>query len=63
MFKFLLSVVWGVAKIILMTTIVLVVLGGLAVIWGMVDDYLMYSVFLCLDKNLTFSDSEAIPRI
>jgi hypothetical protein len=63
MFKFLLSVVWGVAKIILMTTVVLVVLVGLAVIWGMADDYLRYSIFSCLDKNLTLSDSDTIPRI
>lgn len=60
MFKFLLSVVWGVAKIILITVVVFVLLF---LIHAEVNNFLRYSVFKCVDKNFTFTDSEAISHI
>lgn len=60
MFKFLLSVVWGVAKIILITVVAFVLLF---VIHAEVAHFLRYSVFACADKNFTLTDSEAISHI
>lgn len=60
MFKFLLSVIWGVVKILLIATVVLVVLFLAS---AKVHDFLSYSVFSCVDKNLIFTASEAISHI
>ncbi|MGJ0532678.1 hypothetical protein [Methylocystis sp.] len=57
MLKFLWSVVWGVAKIILITGAAFVLLF---LIHAEVNHFLRYSVFKCVDKNFTFTDSEAI---
>lgn len=60
MFKFLLSVALGVAKILLMATFVFVIWFYIT---AKIDGFLRYSVFACVDKNFTFTDSEAISHI
>ncbi len=60
MFKFLLSVVWGVAKVLLIVTIVLVILFLVSV---KVNGFLRYSVFACVDPHVTFADQEAVSHI
>lgn len=60
MFKFLLSVIWGVVKILLIATVVLVVLFLAS---AKVDGFLRYSVFACVDPHVTFTDPEAVFHI
>jgi hypothetical protein len=60
MFRFLLSVIWGVAKILLIVTVVLVILF---LVSAKVDGFLRYSVFACVDQHVTFTDPEAVSHI